>query len=182
MQSVQPAVLIRIGVVDHAVNLKGAVLDPVRITAWNTTQMRVLFIDAVVARVVKAQDNVALDSVNVRDEKVADRSAVRDEIGADALALDHVLATGKHSRAVAHNARDLSGREERKRSNSCKLGEHLVVNLVCLRCYIPSLAIQGRSKLEVNHEWEVCPLFTAAKQEQQGAARCCKVIRAGRPL
>lgn len=49
---------------------KRAVLDAVGIPAWNTAKMRVLRVLFVVARIVEAGDDVALDAILVLDEEV----------------------------------------------------------------------------------------------------------------
>jgi hypothetical protein len=58
VQSVQATMLIGIGLVHLAVDLKGRVHDSVGVASGHTTQVVVLLVDAVVAGIVKAEDNV----------------------------------------------------------------------------------------------------------------------------
>lgn len=134
VQSVQTAMLVGVNVVLLAIDLESGVLDSVGITSGHPAQVRVLLIDAVVAGIVEAKDNIALYAVNVFDEQVADGSSVGDEVGADALARDLVLAILVRASAVAGGLR-LGESEERQGRKSGQAGEHvcdLETGVVCL--------------------------------------------------
>lgn len=120
MQGIQSAVLIGVDVKGLAVNLKGGVHDPVGIASGDTTQVRVLLVDLVVAGIVETEDNVALNTMDVLDEEVADRGAVGDEVGADTLAGDLVLAVLVHGGAIAR----LGQGEERQGREGEEAGQH----------------------------------------------------------
>jgi hypothetical protein len=123
VQSVQATMLIGIGLVHLAVDLKGRVHDSVGVASGHTTQVVVLLVDAVVAGIVKAEDNVTNLAVNVLDEEVADGSSVGDEVGFDTLARNGVLAVLVDAGAIASDLR-LGEGEEREGRESSEAGEH----------------------------------------------------------
>jgi hypothetical protein len=123
VQSVQAAVLIRIGLVHLTVELESGVHDSVGVASGHTTQVRVLLVDAVVAGIVEAEDDVTHLAVDVLDEEVADRSSVGDEVGFDTLARDLVLAVLVDTGAIASDLR-LGEGEEREGRESSETGEH----------------------------------------------------------
>jgi hypothetical protein len=123
VQSIQATVLIGIGLVHLAVDLEGRVHDSVGVASGHTTQVVVLLVDAVVAGIVEAKDNVTNLAVDVLDEEVADGSSVGDEVGLDTLARDGVLAVLVDAGAIASDLR-LGEGEEREGRESSEMGEH----------------------------------------------------------
>lgn len=85
-------VLVRQHVVRLAVDGERAVLDAVGVAARHGAEMGVLPVDAVVAGVVEAADDVQLGPGAVVQEEVADGRAVGDELGADPGVDEGVLA------------------------------------------------------------------------------------------
>lgn len=116
--------LVSIDLVDLAINLESRVHDSVGIAAGNTTQVRVLLVDLVVASIVEAKDNVTLLAVDVLNEEVADRGTVRDEVRANALARDLVLAVVVSASTVAGRLRLGESEERESREDSGEAGEH----------------------------------------------------------
>ena len=119
VEGVQSTVLVGVDLEDLAVNLESGVLDSVGVASGNTTQVRVLLVDLVVGGIVETEDDVALNTVDVLDEEVADRGAVGDEVGADTFAGDLVLAVLVDGGAIA-----LGEGEERQSREGEEAGEH----------------------------------------------------------
>jgi hypothetical protein len=123
VKSVESTVLVGVDLEDLAVNLESGVHDPVGVASGDTTQVRVLLVDLVVAGIVETEDDVALDAVDVLDEQVADRGAVGDEVGADTFAGDLVLAVlvGRGGGAIAGlgKGEQWQGREGEEASEHC---------------------------------------------------------------
>jgi hypothetical protein len=119
VQGVESAVLVGVDLKGLAVNLESGVHDPVGIAAGDTAQVRVLLVDLVVAGIVESEDDVALDTVDVLDEEVADRGAVGDEVGTDTFAGDLVLA-------VLVNGGVFGEGEERQSREGEEAGEHCI--------------------------------------------------------
>ena len=121
VEGVQSAMLVGINLKDLAVNLESGVHDPVGVTTGDTTQVRVLLVDLVVAGIVETEDDVTLDTVNVLDEEVADRGAVGYEVGANSLAGDLVLAVLVDGGGIA-----LGEGDERQSREGEEAGEHCI--------------------------------------------------------
>ena len=121
VEGVQSTVLVGVDLEDLAVNLESGVLDSVGVASGNTTQVRVLLVDLVVGGIVETEDDVALNTVDVLDEEVADRGAVGDEVGADTFAGDLVLAVLVDGGAIA-----LCEGEERQSREGEEAGEHCI--------------------------------------------------------
>lgn len=94
-------ILIREDVEGLAIDLEAGVLDAVRVPPGHAAKVRVLAVKGVVGGVVPAADDVALAAGGVVDEQVRDGGAVGHEVGADAVAVDRVLAVGADLGPVA---------------------------------------------------------------------------------
>jgi hypothetical protein len=116
MQSVVVVVLVRENVELLAVDLEGAVLDAVGVTAGYTTEMG-MHLALVVNRLVEAKHDVALNTILASDEKVGDRGAIRNEARPDTLGRDLVLAIGVRTKgAIGAVLRKGSRRKQREES------------------------------------------------------------------
>lgn len=93
---------------------------------WNTAQVRVQFINAVVACIVKAQDNIPLYTMSVVDEQVRNGGSIRDEVGTNSLGRNLILAIRHDRRAIACDGRvALSEGQRQKGCDSSNSGtEH----------------------------------------------------------
>ena len=107
-----------------AVNLEGAVLDTVGVTSGNTTEVRMLLVNAVVGSIVEATNDVSRNTILVVDDQVGDGGTVGNEGRLKTITVEPVLAiligTLGPRRRIGR-----SGGEERGRSGQCeKLAEH----------------------------------------------------------